>query len=427
MKDAPPVAVFSSSAPTAAGDAKSTASPLALACCLALAPATAIGFGRFAYALVLPAMRTDLHLTYQQAGALNTANMMGYLLGALLSTRVPKTASPRNTLLIGLAASVAALLLAGVVHSYAAMLFCRALVGMAAAFTFIASTSLAAHLGRNDNESALALGLAIGGPGVGSIIAGLAVPFLVNSPAHWPQAWRFLGGVGVLAWIAVYFGTRSLERVIAANHETQPAPQTPEDEAELPPVPSSASANAGFGALLPTFIAYFLFGLGYIAYMTFLVAFVQGQGAPAAIVAIVWSTLGASMVASAFAWRRALAGESSGRTMALMGVGGALAASLPLISPSLPSLLVSAALFGITTMPIFTAVTLLIRRFLPPGVWANAIAVGTVIFAVGQSLGPIGSGRLSDAFGPRASILWSLVILLVAAGVAWTQKPPSEK
>ena len=37
---------------------------------------------RFAYALLLPAMRDDLGWNYAQAGGLNTANALGYVLGA---------------------------------------------------------------------------------------------------------------------------------------------------------------------------------------------------------------------------------------------------------------------------------------------------------------------------------------------------------
>ena len=54
---------------------------------LSLGPAVANSFARFAYALVLPAMRSELGLTYSQAGGLNTANALGYLLGAMLSAR----------------------------------------------------------------------------------------------------------------------------------------------------------------------------------------------------------------------------------------------------------------------------------------------------------------------------------------------------
>ncbi|MBU6421101.1 MAG: YbfB/YjiJ family MFS transporter [Gammaproteobacteria bacterium] len=44
----------------------------------------AVGLARYTYSLLLPAMRTDLHWSYVQAGSLNAAISMGYLAGALL-------------------------------------------------------------------------------------------------------------------------------------------------------------------------------------------------------------------------------------------------------------------------------------------------------------------------------------------------------
>lgn len=51
----------------------------ALAFALALGVTVSNSFARFAYALVLPAMRSELHWSYAQAGWLNTANAIGYL------------------------------------------------------------------------------------------------------------------------------------------------------------------------------------------------------------------------------------------------------------------------------------------------------------------------------------------------------------
>ena len=63
---------------------------------LSLAPAVSTSFARFAYALILPAMRADLDLTYSQAGSLNTANALGYLVGALFCARyVPRFGNRR--------------------------------------------------------------------------------------------------------------------------------------------------------------------------------------------------------------------------------------------------------------------------------------------------------------------------------------------
>jgi len=49
---------------------------------LALAPVVALGFSRFAYALLLPPMRHDLDWSYTAAGGMNTANAIGYIAGS---------------------------------------------------------------------------------------------------------------------------------------------------------------------------------------------------------------------------------------------------------------------------------------------------------------------------------------------------------
>jgi predicted MFS family arabinose efflux permease len=54
-----------------------------LALALSVGAAVSLGVTRFAYGLLLPGMRTDLGWTYTLAGAMNTANAVGYLLGAL--------------------------------------------------------------------------------------------------------------------------------------------------------------------------------------------------------------------------------------------------------------------------------------------------------------------------------------------------------
>ena len=63
-----------------------------------MGPAVALGLARFAYALLLPAMRADLSWSFADAGAMNTANAVGYLAGAWSQRR--SGAAPATKLLL---------------------------------------------------------------------------------------------------------------------------------------------------------------------------------------------------------------------------------------------------------------------------------------------------------------------------------------
>nr|WP_090764587.1 YbfB/YjiJ family MFS transporter [Nonomuraea maritima] len=54
----------------------------------------ALGLARFACGLLLPAMREDLRWSLAEAGALNTANELGYLLGAAVPASAAEAGFP---------------------------------------------------------------------------------------------------------------------------------------------------------------------------------------------------------------------------------------------------------------------------------------------------------------------------------------------
>src|SRR5262249_56583405 len=89
--------------------------------------------------------------------------------------------------------------------------------------------------------------------------------------------------------------------------------------------------------------AYFLFGAGYIAYMTFMIAYVRDGGGGAAAQAIFWSLIGVSAFATPWVWRRVLALDRGGRAMTIILGTNALGAALPIFGHS-PLLLATSAL-----------------------------------------------------------------------------------
>ena len=69
---------------------------------LAMGPVVALGLSRFAYALLLPAMRADLGWSFADAGALNTANAAGYLAGALIAAPLGRRFGDKVVFVLGL-------------------------------------------------------------------------------------------------------------------------------------------------------------------------------------------------------------------------------------------------------------------------------------------------------------------------------------
>ncbi|MFX0588500.1 YbfB/YjiJ family MFS transporter, partial [Glaesserella parasuis] len=94
--------------------------PLWTALALSLGPAVALGFARFAYALLLPAMRSDLDWSYTLAGGMNTANALGYLLGSLLAAPLMSRFGVRRSFALSILLTALALLACGFIPSYPA-------------------------------------------------------------------------------------------------------------------------------------------------------------------------------------------------------------------------------------------------------------------------------------------------------------------
>ena len=374
---------------------------------LALGPAVAIGLARFAYALLLPSMRADLHWSFATAGAMSTANALGYLAGALLAAVVARRYGTRRVFVASLGVTVLALLATGGTGNTMVLVALRAVAGASGAITFIAGAGLvaAAASAISPHRAATLLGIYYAGGGAAIVASGLAIPYLLaaTSPTDgWRWGWVMLGGLG-----AVAFGVATPVALASAE----------------PPAPPAADRRWPARHLGAVLVSYGLFGAGYIAYMTFIVAFLKGHGTGPSGVTAFWVVLGAASIAGAFAWARPVArlhgGWGSATVLSVLGAG----ALLPLVSRSPVAAIGSALLFGGSFLSVVTAVTAVARRSLQPHHWTPAIAGLTVAFAVGQCLGPVLAGVLSDGpAGLSVGLTLSVGVLLAGAFVALAQR-----
>lgn len=385
---------------------------------LSLGPAVTLGLVRFAYALLLPAMRDDLGWSYALAGGINTANAAGYLAGALLAAPITQRIGVRRSFVVALLVAALALLASGLPTAYVAHVLLRIVAGVGGAVAFVSGGVLAAHAtsGRpGEPSAATVLGLYYGGGGAGILVPGLAVPALLEfgpaEPAAWRIGWVCIGVVSLLALVVAGTAARRLPEAAATTGEEA------QDEDE----------TSSVWSLAPALAAYFLFGTGYIAYMTFVVAFLQDQGAEALEISIFWALLGAAAMVSAPLWGPVIEGFRGGRALATVTAVVAAGAILPLVSGGFLVALASAALFGSSFLAVVTATTVLVRRSLPAGAWPTGIAAFTILFATGQCVGPIVSGAVSDSFGGlKTGLGLSAIILVAGALVALAQREPEQ-
>ena len=116
--------------------AKVGAPSLGVAVSLALAIAVVNGFARFAYALILPAMREDLAWDYVASGWLNAANSLGYALGGLSGMFLLTRFRASRLFMFGLVATVLCVMAVGLTRNLYGMLAWRLLAGIGAAWVF---------------------------------------------------------------------------------------------------------------------------------------------------------------------------------------------------------------------------------------------------------------------------------------------------
>jgi predicted MFS family arabinose efflux permease len=371
--------------------------PTALA--LGLMAAVSLGLARFSYALLLPAMRADLGWTYFTAGAMNTVNALGYLIGALIAPRCFARWDARGVMLTGALAAALLLMSHGLVRSDAVLYALRLLTGVASAAGFVGGGLLAARLAtRPDAQPGQVLGLYYGGTGLGIVASALCVPTVL-----WPSAWMVLGAIALLAtWV-----TGLCTRELAA-----------------PPTVGSARVPLPLRPFVFGLAAYAMFGLGYIGYMTFIVTLLREQGLAGPVITAFYVLLGLGVLASSWLWAGLLQRQRGGVPLAVLNGLLAVATLLPVISTHVVAVFASGALFGGVFLSLVASTTALVRHNAPPAAWASGIAAFTVVFAAGQIVGPSLVGWIADgAGGLKRGLLISALSLGAGAVLASLQKP----
>lgn len=357
---------------------------LRLGILLSFGPGAALGIGRFAYALVLPAMQVDLELSYTGAGFLGSANTAGYLLGALVSHRVLNHVGYRQGFYLSLLLQTATILLLAFAPSFGSLIVLRFAQGVLGAFVFVGGAALLLASG----GKGLATGIYFGGVGLGIVFSPIVMPLA----GDWRTAWQLSAALSLLMALIALLGYSDTKE----------------------PVRASLSDNHSLRPIAPLMVAYGLYGAGYIGYMTFVTTGLLVS------VELFWLVLGLGAITGGVMWGRWVDRVS--------GVNGIVHVLLVLTLSSLFPLVVhlpwlSGAAFGMSFLGVITAITRAFSASLSPGAWPRAMGLSTAAFATGQAVGPSVSGLAGEVVGGSAGALGvSSLLLALALAVAWSHQ-----
>ena len=379
--------------------------PWAIALAGAVSLAVAMGIGRFAFTPLLPMMLADRVIDLHTASWLASANYLGYLAGALLSTFQPWLWSRAawlpaiNAPLMvrgGLVAT--ALLTLGMALPWPATwpaLRFAAGVASAVVFVYTSGWCLAqlARLGATATGGAMYTG-----PGVGIVISGLFVSMLI--------AWQWSAANGWLVFGTLSFAlTATVWRTFRSAPSASGGAGTPATSAEPLPPPHHARAEIGW----LTF-AYGLAGFGYIITATFLPVIARAALPGSPWLDFFWPIFGLGVIAGALlATRLRVSGDLR---LLLAGAYAVQAAGIgaSLVSPTLTGFALGSLLLGLP----FTMITFFamqeVRRLRPSNA-ASLMGLLTAMYGVGQIVGPpLAALMLRIAGSERAGFTLSLEI-----------------
>ena len=395
--------------------------PFLTALSLALGSAIALGLARFSYGLLLPVMREDLDWSYLVAGTMNTANALGYFIGALSSPAMMRRMSVHHFFISSAIITGVFLFLSGCTDQTSLLFIYRVIAGIASAWIFVAGGVLISQLSTiHANKSGLMLGIFYAGPGLGIVLSSVILPIFNDwgVKISWDHSWQ-------LSWYALGILCLIFTLILVKPISSIPA---------IPPKPSGDSGTP-LKSYIPALMGYFMFGVGYIGYMTFVVALLKQLGLSNSTLNIFYAILGFSVMASSRLWAQMLDHFKGGQSLAilntLLGIASLIPAliaiyDIPLSNLILLSIFGSGVLFGAVFLSAVASTTAFVKHNMPSSDWVGGITAFTSIFAAGQIIGPTIAGWISDGQGGLArGLLFSGLALLLGGLIATRQKPLS--
>ena len=382
---------------------------------------SALGLARFGYTSILPAMQEALHLSNTQTGALQSWNLLGYMLTVVGAGMLAARFGPRIVISVALLIVSAAMALTGLWPTFGGAGVGRFLAGVGGAGSNVpAMALLAAWFGAR--RRGMAAGVGSAGSSVGLMVTGPLVPVILQRGGEegWRLSWYVLGGVAFLVCgvVAIWLRNQPSEKGLRAVGES---------EGERDAIPAGRGGSSlNWGAVYRSRLLwklagiYFGFGFSYIIYATFFVRYLTGEaGFSRTAAGTLWFQIGVASIVSGFLWGSV--SDRWGRRAALLCVFGLQGTAFMLfgLGRSPACVYGSAVLFAITSWSVPALMAALCGDLFGARLAPAALGLITMVFGCGQALGPYLAGMIADAtksFAPAFLLAGGVALILGAGG-----------
>ncbi len=356
----------------------------------ALVKMTGLGFGRFAYPMLLPSMRRSLEFNYSEMGLLSGAMMLGYLLFSLIGGMLATRFGPKKIVVGSLLCGSLSMFFVSRLSGFSPLLFFGFAMGAGAAGSHISITTMPmAWFG--EHRLGRALGVVTGGTGFGIVITGLLLPYLLYNLGE--EAWRE-------CWFLLALITFSVGVIGAILLREKPSQATSSLSSPVGNKESVPYAQRGSAlSLKAIFIIYFIFGFAYNIYATYFVAYmVEEIRLTEKTAGNIWAIFGWMCTVSGLIW--GFLSDRLGRRKALLWNNGIISLSVlfPLLFYQPFVMGFSAFLFGGTFLGTITVIAAAIGDRVSEK-RALVYGLATLVHGTGQFLGTTSGGYLKDLTG----------------------------
>lgn len=375
-----------------------------------------LGLARFAFGMLLPAMRSGLTLGYDQMGYISTANFAGYLTAVALTPLAIRRFKARMLIVGGLLLIAACMLGISRSHGFFAVLVLYVCAGAGSGFANIPVMVLVSHWFRRERRGRAA-GLMVAGSGFGIMFSGSLIPRLNETLGSegWRTGWLVLG----LVTLGCAIAAAALIRNDPADLGVEPVGR----KVELPPEAIVQKERPGTArVLLLLGVLYLVFGATYMIYGTFIVTtMVVEYGFAEAKAGMFWSWVGFFSLFSGVLF--GTLSDRIGRKGGLMAVFALQTVAYLLAGSGIgaSALLLSVFFYGVSVFAIPAIMAVAVGDYLGLSRAAGAFSTITFFFAVGQTVGPGAAGLLAEASGTftmsflASAALTALAVLMTAS------------